>query len=149
MRFSSPVSFRIQEQAHGFDIKAIHAQSLLDGCLQPRVSVLPTQQEYVDHGAGPWLLASALLQHLPEAIETGRPTSLCPPLLERCRTSERSGLLRQCFQVVLQVEYFLLPVEAAFVSCQALSLVPNLYVGRVHLGLHFDTDRQRNRIEVG
>jgi hypothetical protein len=37
---------------------------------------------------------------------------------------------------VLQVEYFLLAVEAPFVSSHAFSLVPNLHVGRMHLGLH-------------
>jgi hypothetical protein len=50
---------------------------------------------------------------------------------------------------VFQVEYFLLPVEAAFVPRYTLSLVPNLHVGGMHLGLHFDADRQRIRVEVG
>src|SRR5271163_1252847 len=86
---------------------------------------------------------------LPEVIEAGRPAPLCPPLLERCRTRKCPGLLRQCVQVMLQVEYFLLSVEAALVPCHTLSLMPDLHVGRVHLGLHFQTDRQRNRIEVG
>ena len=31
----------------------------------------------------------------------------------------------------------------------ALSLVPNLHVGRMHLGLHFHADGQRNGVEVG
>src|ERR1700722_14844789 len=38
MRFSVPVSFRIQEQAHSFDIETIYIQSLFNHCLQPRVS---------------------------------------------------------------------------------------------------------------
>src|SRR4029077_5767541 len=111
--------------------------------------MLTAQQEHVDHGPRSCLLASSMLQHLPKTIETGRPTPLCPPLLERCRTRQGSGLLRQCFQVMFQVEHFLLSVEAALVPRHTLSLVPDLYVRRVHLGLHFKTDRQGNRIEVG
>src|SRR5208283_3833355 len=38
--------------------------------------------------------------------------------------------------------------EAAIVSRHALSLVPNLHIGRMHLGLHFDSDGQRNGVEV-
>src|SRR5205085_1584941 len=98
-RLSFPVSFRLQEQAHGFHIETTHFQSLFDRHLQLRVAVLPAQQEHLDHGPCCGLLAPSLLQHLPVAIKTDRPTSLCPPLLERCRTRERSGLLRQCLQV--------------------------------------------------
>src|SRR5271169_2289424 len=84
-----------------------------------------------------------------QTIEARRPAPLRPPLLQRSRTRQSSGLLRQRIQVVLQVQYLLLSVETAFVSGHALSLVPDLYIRRVHLGLHFHPHRNGNRIEVG
>ncbi len=55
----------------------------------------------------------------------------------------------QCFQIVLQIQNLLLSLEAAFMSCHALPLMPYLDVRGMHLGLHFDADREWNRIEVG
>src|SRR6202040_2475143 len=49
--------------------------------------------------------------------------------------------VRQRVQIVLQVQYLLLSVETAFVSGYTLSLVPDLHVRRVHLGLHFHAHR--------
>jgi hypothetical protein len=38
--FSFSVSFRIQQQSHGFDIETTHIQSLFDHFLQRRISVV-------------------------------------------------------------------------------------------------------------
>src|SRR5215469_3792907 len=53
----------------------------------------------------------------------------CPPLFERCRTAQGSGLLGKRFQVGLQVEDLLLPLEAAFMLRHAFSFMSNLHVG--------------------
>src|ERR1700685_1526241 len=84
-----------------------------------------------------------------EPAKPPAPPPRSPPLFQRGRTSESAGLLRQRVQVVLQVQYLLLSLETAFVSGHALSLVPDLHIRRVHLGLHFHPHRNGYRIEVG
>ena len=111
--------------------------------------MLAAQQQNIDHRARSRLPALPLPQHLPKAIEACRPTSLRSPLLKRRRTGQRSWLLRQCLQIVLQIQNLLMSIEAAFLPRQALRLMLYLYVRGIHLGLHFDADREWNRIEVG
>jgi hypothetical protein len=130
-------------------IETTHLQSLFNRYFYRRVSILAAQQQNIDHRAGSRLPALPLFQHLPKAIEAYRPTSLRSPLLERCRTGKRSWLLRQCFQVVLQIQNLLLSIEATFVPGYALSLMPYLYVRGIHLDLHFHADRKWNRVEIG
>src|SRR6202041_1708834 len=148
-RWSLLASFRGQQQTQGLDVKTTQIQSLFQRFLQRWISILTAQQQRLDHGSGASLFSSALLQHLPITIEARRPAPLCPPLLQRCRTRKSPRLLRQRVQIVLQVQYLLLSVETAFVSGYTLSLVPDLHVRRVHLGLHFHPYRNGRRIEVG
>jgi hypothetical protein len=61
--------------------------------------------------------------------------SLCPPLIERFRNSKGPRPLAQGIPVMLQVEDYRLPVEAAFVPVVTPSLVSNLRLGRVQLGI--------------
>ncbi len=77
----------------------------------------------------------ALLELRPETVEALRPPPLCPTLFQRHGARQRSGLLAQHIQVVLQVQPLLLPLEAALMPRHTLSLVPDLDVGSMHFGL--------------
>src|SRR5206468_8480841 len=107
---------------------------LLDSLPQPGSSLLLSQQQDLDHGARSGLLALPLLENIPVLVVAGRPPSLRAPLLQRCRPRQRSRLPLQRFQIVVQIENFLLPPKAALMPCQALALTPYLHVAGMNLG---------------
>jgi hypothetical protein len=116
---------------NGSDPEAFSSASL-----SKSIPILTTQQNYIDPWVGFQLPSYSLLQSLPETIETAWPAPLCPPLFERCRSAQGSGLLGKRFRVVLQVEDLLLPLEA-FMLRHAFSFMPNLHVGGLRFHLHF------------
>ena len=84
-------------------IRTTHGHSLVHGLAQAVVSVLPPQQQHVDHGPRAIRFPAALLEIRPELVEALRPATLRPPLLQRRRSRQGAGLLRQHVQIMLQV----------------------------------------------
>ena len=102
------------------------------------------QDQQIDHGPRAVLRAASLFQPVPHLIETRRPPTLRPPLLQRRRTGQRSRLLAQHIQVMLlQVQHLLLLPEATFMPRHAGSLIPDLHMRRVHLRLDLAANRRR------
>src|SRR5215468_12509963 len=118
-----------EQQSHRLDIETAQIQSLFQRFLEQIHTHIDDPTEVHRSMARFQLLSYSLLQSLPETIETAWPGPLCPPLFERCRTAQGSGLLGKRFQVGLQVEDLLLPLEAAFMLRHAFSFMSNLHVG--------------------
>src|SRR4051794_18432447 len=129
-------------------VRTAQLQRFFHGLTYLRRSTLPRQQQNVDHRASPFLLALALAQHIPELVVASRPSPLCPALLQRRRAGQRTRLLRQHIQVMLQLEDLLMPFIAALMPSQTPGLMPDLHICRIdphcYLGAHW----QRRRIEV-
>ena len=82
-------SVDLQQVADGRHIRHAHIQGLLHDGPQTLKAVVASQQQDLHHGARAFLFAVALLELSPKAVETLRPASLRPALLQRHGARQR------------------------------------------------------------
>jgi hypothetical protein len=105
------------------DVFAAQIESLFDGGSKLLVAELPAHAEERHHSAGTALSTLPLGQLLPYPVVTLRPPALGSPLCQRRRSTQRSRLPFQYFQVVLQIEDLLQTAVATLVAGDPATVV--------------------------
>src|ERR1017187_9767140 len=117
-----------QEVADRAQVRAAHLQPRFQRLPHPLRAMFAANQEHVDHGPCSSRSAFAFADRLPEAVVAGGPAPLCTTLLQSRRSRQRSRLLQQCVQVVLQFQHLLMPPIAALMPSHTTALMPDLHV---------------------
>jgi len=89
-----------------------------------------------------------LVHQLPELVIALRPAALCPPLRQRLRSAQCTGLAVEHFEIVFEIKDLLRPRITALVLRHPHTGLPELNHAGVDASLDHGAGLQRHRVEV-